>query len=599
MSSRDSGAMSTPLPTRHRRVWPWMAAIACALVGWYLWRAASLWFARPVIAFDLVDEINARQPKPGPEGSAFPVYAEAFAGKIETSRLWNTRIAEGLALAGVDADALANLRRDLDAVEPQIAVLRRLSAHPVLGAPAFRDASEQPQIAALMGQAVDVGSEAKWPADSFMRGALAIGAPLVNLSAVASSLLRADAAVAALDGDIDRAIESLDAATVAAAHIGESAFFSNAMVMAWAESAIASSILSLVENHADQLDEAQLEALEAIVRRLARDGGERCIDIERLALLDAVQRIYSDDGAGDGELLPRAMKDFEYATTPLTANGKPKPGSPRQLSDPVRFLVAPIANRLRDGRAATVTLVDRIASLNRELLETPSGRAVQTRMERLDFTVDSAARGEQPVVSAMGISWRGLHWHVRKARLSRDAALAAIGIERFRRANARFPASLEELAAFTGVALGADNPPSNPWRYAIVEGRPLIYDFGSDGIDDGARPAAATVSEIRGYDASLKWQGARSSTSASLRGDFDPREEIDPAMQAPGVVPLSPMPGELADRALRTVTATKPRNEAWRDGDAIWVLWRSGAIGPSRVVRLKPENGEFRDPATE
>ena len=80
MSTRDSRATQTPSPARCRRAWPWMAAIACALVGWYLWRAASLWYARPVIAFDLVDFLEEQQPKPGPEGSAFPVYLEAFDG---------------------------------------------------------------------------------------------------------------------------------------------------------------------------------------------------------------------------------------------------------------------------------------------------------------------------------------------------------------------------------------------------------------------------------------------------------------------------------------------------------------------------------------
>ena len=30
-----------------------------------------------------------------------------------------------------------------------------------------------------------------------------------------------------------------------------------------------------------------------------------------------------------------------------------------------------------------------------------------------------------------------------------------------------------------------------------------------------------------------------------------------------------------------------------RFGDTVWVLWRSGAFGPSRLVRLKPDNGEL------
>ncbi|MCX5652367.1 MAG: hypothetical protein NTU45_13430 [Planctomycetota bacterium] len=37
----------------------------------------------------------------------------------------------------------------------------------------------------------------------------------------------------------------------------------------------------------------------------------------------------------------------------------------------------------------------------------------------------------------------------------------------------------------------------------------------------------------------------------------------------------------------------KAQNDSRAIGDTVWVLWRSGAVGSSRVVRLKPDNGEF------
>ena len=55
----------------------------------------------------------------------------------------------------------------------------------------------------------------------------------------------------------------------------------------------------------------------------------------------------------------------------------------------------------------------------------------------------------------------------------------------------------------------------------------------------------------------------------------------------------TPAPTAVANASLRSVHTTKQHNNFRAIGDTVWVLWRSGAVGPSRVVRLKPDNGEF------
>ena len=596
MTARDARTAPTPSPARRRRVWPWVVAIACALFGWYLWRATSLWYTRPVLAFDLVETINERQPKPGSEGSAFPIYREALGDGVKPRSVQSSRAFDLESRAAVDPEALAGLRREVDAAAPRVAALRGLSAHPVLGLPVFQDANEHPEIAALLGYPIDAESRSKWPKESFMRGSLTITFPAQRLSQQASSLLIADAALAALDRDFDRAIADLDAAAVAAAHAGESGFGFAFVQQGAIEDRIAMSIVSMVENHADSLSNAQLDALERIVRSLAKMNGERMIDIERQCLLDSVQRLYSDDGAGNGELLPQAMQDFEYATTPIDRTGKPRLEEGWYQSDATLFAFSPIMNRWRDDRAMTVQLIDRILGLLREGLTTPSGealKAVDRRIAAMAAITGSASKWEQPLMARLGRGWTTQLLSFRRVRLARDAALAAIGIERFRRVNARFPESLDELNAFVGIALGADNPPSNPWRYAIFDGRPLIYDFGWDGIDDGARPAAAWISEVLGEDAAQRMQGAASATCGNLGSWINLLAELDPAMRTASVTPQAPKPTEVASAALRTVNPAKAQNDSRPIGDTVWVLWRSGAVGSSRVVRLQPDNGEF------
>jgi hypothetical protein len=593
MTAHDARMAPTQSPARRRRVWPWVVAIACVVVGWYLWRATSLWYTRPVIAFDLVEFINERKPKPGPEGSAFPIYREAFGDGVKARSDQSSRARDFEWRAAVDPAALAGLRKQMDAAAPRVAVLRGLSAHPVLGVHVFRDANDHPEIASLVGYPIDAESRSKWPEDSFMRSSLSIAFPAYGLSHQASSLLLADAALAALDRDFDRAIADLDAASTAAAHAGEYGLRFALTGQGQIECRVAMSIVSMVENHAESLSDAQLEALERVVRRLANMNDERMIEMERQCLLDSVQRLYSDDGAGNGELLPRAMQDFEYAMTPVGRAGKPQLNQDWYRSDAALFAFTPITNRWRDDRAMTVQLIDRILGFAREGSTTPSGEALRTINRRIDRIIESAPKWEQPIVGDFGMGWTFQFLATRNARLSRDAALAAVGIERFRRVNARFPESLDELNAFVGMTLGADNPPSNPWRYAIFDGRPLIYDFGWDGIDDGARPAAAWISQVLGEDAAQRMQGAASATCGNLGSWIDLLAELDPAMRAASVTPQAPTPTEVASAALRTVNPAKAQNDSRAIGDTVWVLWRSGAVGSSRVVRLKPDNGEF------
>lgn len=591
MTTHDARNPMTPPPTRVRRVWPWVVAIGCALVGWYLWRATSLWHARPVIAFDFVDFLNEQQPKPGPEGSAFPIYVEAVEGDWPSMQPVASTHRDLAGRAAVDDAARSRLHESHRGLERQVAVLRKLAAHPVLGMPVMRDPQEHPEIAAFLGLAPAERAPER-AADSIHRGPFSILTPSSWFVGGLAQLLNIDAALAAEAGEIDRAIAGLEAATLAASHAGEPAVWSSASLQLANEQSIAWSIRAIVENHGEQATEAQLEELARIVRRLAKPIVARTLEVERRCSRDMIQRLYSDDGAGGGELLPARMLEFEELAGSFRADGSRIPWK-GAMPTWARFLTSPVLNRWRDDRAWTAALIDRVHSIATEALGTPSGMALDARLSRLAAMHDVADEWRQPVLARAYAGQPHLIVLERMLRLERDATLAAIGIEQFRRVNTRFPESLDELNAFVGMRLGADNPPSNPWRYAVVDGRPVIYDFGVDGIDDGARPAAAFLSEMRGGVAWWALSGDRSTTCANLSASASvrteppqPKDGVWPALQ-PAVV------GELCDpttRATRPATTMSP--EA-RFGDTVWVLWRSGAFGPSRLVRLKPDNGEL------
>ena len=87
-----------------------------------------------------------------------------------------------------------------------------------------------------------------------------------------------------------------------------------------------------------------------------------------------------------------------------------------------------------------------------DLGNSPAEYAVQ-RGERIVLTTTNGTRA---ILQAVAESTTVLVGALVNAQALVDAALAAVGIERFRRVNARFPESLDELNAFVGMTLGAD-----------------------------------------------------------------------------------------------------------------------------------------------
>jgi len=71
--------------------------------------------------------------------------------------------------------------------------------------------------------------------------------------------------------------------------------------------------------------------------------------------------------------------------------------------------------------------------------------------------------------------------------IRRDATLALIALELFRRRHGRWPEHLQELVPAFLPALPLDQFDGQPLRYRLVDGKPLLYSIGGDRDDDGGR----------------------------------------------------------------------------------------------------------------
>jgi len=172
-------------------------------------------------------------------------------------------------------------------------------------------------------------------------------------------------------------------------------------------------------------------------------------------------------------------------------------------------------------------------------------------------------------------------------RAMQDTAAAAIGIERFRRANGRFPVDRAELEQFVGWRLDANGHEQLPWNYALVDGRPMIYDAGVDGFDDRARtPLADEPEQLDANGLPIRDENRRlvSLTGASA----DRRETIG----ASSVRYASAIAADAPLDPTQPVLDVDPRATGSEDGDHVRVWWKSGAAGWTRVVPARASAGD-------
>jgi hypothetical protein len=330
------------------------------------------------------------------------------------------------------------------------------------------------------------------------------------------------------------------------------------------------------------LTDAQLARLDELVRQMDPVASlVRAIESERATMHDLVQRCYSDDGHGDGVLLAYAYEQVLRGLAGFSSVREDE--TQRVLTQALGFLGGPAAATAMPGRRELLAEydahVDRLIAAARAPVRSESlaeARACDAKIDARSGTslartiVDVVAPG---VGRAIGHSW-GMRCRI-------ESAQAAIGIERFRRANGRFPATLAELSGFVGRNLGASSDVRAPWKYALVDGRPLIYDCGIDGLDDRAH----TPLEPRPFDEDAAAMPARmvSLSECTADGAF----HVGPPTQDGGGDTRRVKSAVAADAPLdpsRPIADVETQGVLPRDGDFIRVWWKSRASGWSRVT---------------
>ncbi len=239
--------------------------------------------------------------------------------------------------------------------------------------------------------------------------------------------------------------------------------------------------------------------IELAHRHATFSGGKIEIQLqgERAVFYDVVQRVYTDDGNGDGYITASGMKGLHMFMGGWNIQFE-------VLQSGKRAVVGPVVTTLIAGRKDLVEEYDRHmdafeAAAGKELWEANLDE-LTARVEELDANLLSRTR-YSPIIILMPAIQKAVE-AVACARYERDAILVLLAVELHKRRTGAYPQSLNDISATLLPKRGIDPFSQQPFRYKLVDGRPLLYSVGVDRDDDGGRRPADNI-----Y-ASFRWESA-------------------------------------------------------------------------------------------
>jgi hypothetical protein len=281
-----------------------------------------------------------------------------------------------------------------------------------------------------------------------------------------------DARQAAFEGDQSRFVSEVEAMVKLARHCKETpALMPDLVAMAIAKLSlrVTGEVLALSP---EVFDDEHLRQL----ANLYLDSGDLFhvrIESERIVFLDSLQRLYSDDGNGDGSLIVQSLPLMALITS---VNETSLPWANRIFS----FLSGPIVTWNIASRKEALAEYDRRFDYYTEQSTLP---LYAREFNDQSFCAEDGwwSRSRFMVVDVLAPLFGRSINSESTGLAKRDSIVAFIAMELYRRAEGKWPTRLDQAM---------ENPPLDPWsgepmQIAFEDGRPLIYSFGVDRNDDG------------------------------------------------------------------------------------------------------------------
>jgi hypothetical protein len=470
----------------------WMSASAVLL----LYVTAGLWMAtsRPTIKTDYLAEFNKPVLAVPGDHRAWPLYRDALLG-LGADRGKETISGSVLELVDAkpgDAD-WKKLEPLLKQHADSVAKLREAAARPNLGFVAstshadFSAKDRELFGVTLTKQEIEL-SKSRTIEDRWLIATLL---PDMLHLRDAGMLLAADAQRAAASGDGNTALADIRAMLGVSRHCEELPFIVCILVSDSVQDRARKTIQSVLSMNSKLWSNDQLRDL-AHQLVASQIDWRRGFQGERTCFYDSMQRVYTDDGHGDGRLALNVSRDknlFELIDSVSTDGAV----SRSAFSNPVLALLSmPAANLAIAGRKEMTDMYDQVT--NDALARLGAPYWTWSKQPSLDQEVQSLKKGplhgfRHFFVLLLTPSHDTFLNHVIASDGNRDGVFIGLALELYHRDHNKWPESLTELSPKYLPTLPADPVTGKALHYKVVNDRPIVYSVGVDGDDDGGRLA--------------------------------------------------------------------------------------------------------------
>jgi len=365
----------------------------------------------------------------------------------------------------------------------------------------IRHAGTMPGLGFVAGFGVSREDQQIWPNIELHRNVdeslIGVLLPYLNEMRRMARLLHADAHRAALEGDEATVMASLIAMVGMSEQARELPTLINELVAMSLMSIAMQATVEVLVGHADVFSDASLQQL---AHRLAaaHGGGTLHVEIgtERLWFYDFVQRLYTDDGDGNGRITVEGIK-FLDSLIALTA----PPASLPLISSDYSWLAKPFLP------ATTLVLANRRDMVSRyeELItraEIEGRLPLWRRIDTVNPEVQEMAASPIvharyfPIVLLMPAFTRATITG-QQATLQRDGLLTSIALILHHRRHGHWPEQLDALVPGLLPSVPVDRFDGQPLRYRVVDGSPVLYSIGGNLEDNGGTPPVSGRHDVR------------------------------------------------------------------------------------------------------
>ncbi len=467
---------------------PWRAASAFAkflgvligaLICLYLAVAARAFLTHPTISRNYVAEINASV-NSIPEGDrAWPLYRSAYLAQPRMPE----EIAKDFPLI-LPGDprwpaALAYLKDSARTID----LLHQGAARPSLGRPVSSVVDPELDAHARVLSGIDpdkahADAYADVQAEDPNPDLIGVLLPHLGQARHFARMLSLDVRAAMEAGDGARATADVHTMYRLAGHMRDSGFLIGDLVALAIHSLADQTLGTVLAEKPELLSSTQLASLAHAASRMPMTVS---FEGERLFMADSLQRMYSDDGNGDGHLTSTGVRTLR------SYSGRPGQKTPDAVGD---ALEVPLVTLVSASRRDVQERYSRMLARTLEYAAVrPWLRPDESPDEEVDRLGNSLEGKRFVLLTTLMPALNRAVWAHDEAAQRRDGVLTAIAIVLFRRTHGAYPTSLGDIPTSLLPALAKDLFDGQSIRYTLRDGTPVVYSIGADRKDDHGRGA--------------------------------------------------------------------------------------------------------------